>query len=127
MTYEIPQELEYKEKIVFGLNFEQLVYLLLFGFVILVILFKLNLNQELKVFLSTLVGVLAICFMFFNLRQKIKDFWDWYKFREFRVAGVRMKRLIPEINIQNNILEVGGKNGKDSNTKSKTYQLSDIE
>jgi len=65
--------------------------------------------------------------MFFNLRQKIKDFWDWYKFREFRVAGVRMKRLIPEINIQNNILEVGGKNGKDSNTKSKTYQLSDIE
>ena len=127
MTYEIPQELEYKEKIVFGLNFEQLVYLLLFGFVILVILFKLNLNQELKVFLSTLVGVLAICFMFFNLRQKIKDFWDWYKFREFRVAGVRMKRLIPEINIQNNILEVGGKNGKDSNIKSKTYQLSDIE
>ena len=127
MTYEIPQELEYKEKIVFGLNFEQLVYLLLFGFVILVILFKLDLNQELKVFLSTLVGVIAICFMFFNLRQKIKDFWDWYKFREFRVAGVRMKRLIPEINIQNNILEVGGKNGKDSNTKSKTYQLSDIE
>ena len=127
MTYEIPQELEYKEKIVFGLNFEQLVYLLLFGFVILVILFKLNLNQELKVFLSTLVGVLAICFMFFNLRQKIKDFWDWYKFREFRVAGVRMKQLIPEINIQNNNLELGGKNGKDSNTKSKTYQLSDIE
>ena len=127
MTYEIPQELEYKEKIVFGLNFEQLLYLILFGFLILVILFKLDLNQELKVFLSTLVGILAICFMFFNLRQKIKDFWDWYKFREFRVAGVRMKRLIPEINIQNNILEVGGKNGKDSNTKSKTYQLSDIE
>ena len=127
MTYEIPQELEYKEKIVFGLNFEQLVYLLLFGFVILVILFKLGLNQELKVFLSTLVGILAICFMFFNLRQKIKDFWDWYKFREFRVAGIRMKQLIPEINIQNNVLEVGGKNGKDSHTKGKTYQLSDIE
>jgi hypothetical protein len=127
MTYEIPQELEYKEKIVFGLNFEQLLYLILFGFMILVILFKLNLNQELKVFLSTFVGVIAICFMFFSLRQKIKDFWDWYKFREVKVASMRMKRLIPEINIQNNILEVGGKNGKDSNTKSKTYQLSDIE
>jgi hypothetical protein len=127
MTYEIPQELEYKEKIVFGLNFEQLLYLILFGFLILVILFKLDLNQELKVFLSTLVGILAICFMFFNLRQKIKDFWDWYKFREFRVAGMRMKQLIPEINIQNNNLELGGKNGKDSNIKSKTYQLSDIE
>ena len=127
MTYEIPQELEYKEKIVFGLNFEQLLYSLLFGFIILAILFKLNLNQELKVFLDTLFVVIAICFMFFNLRQKIKDFWDWYKFREFRVAGMRMKMLIPEINIQENVLEVGGKNGKDSNTKSKTHQLSDIE
>ena len=127
MAYEIPQELEYKEKIVFGLTFEQLIYLLFFGFIILAILFKLGLNQELKIFLSTLVGVLAICFMFFNIRQKIKDFWDWYKFKEFRVASMRMKGLIPEINIQEKVLEIGGKNGKNSNTKSKAYQLSDIE
>ncbi len=127
MTYEIPQELEYKEKIVFGLDFSQLIYLLIFGFIILVILFKTGLNQDLRFFLATIFAVLAICFMFFNLKQRIKDFWDWYKFREFKVASLRMKRLIPEINIENNVLEVGGKNGKDSNTKNKTYQLSDIE
>ena len=127
MSYEIPQELEYKEKIVFGFNFEQLLYLLIFGFIILVILFKTNLNQELKFFFTSIFTIISICFMFFNLKQKLKDFWDWYKFREFRVAGMRMKKLIPEINIQENVLELGGKNGKDSNTKSKTYQLSDIE
>ena len=39
MTYQIPQQLQYKEKIMFGLDFKQLAYAFVFG-LICVILFK---------------------------------------------------------------------------------------
>jgi len=32
MSYEIPQQLEYREKVVFGLTFSQLAWAMLFGF-----------------------------------------------------------------------------------------------
>jgi formate hydrogenlyase subunit 4 len=40
MPYEIPAEIAYEEKIIFGLTFRQLVYCLVFGPVVLAILFK---------------------------------------------------------------------------------------
>jgi hypothetical protein len=44
MAYEIPQKLEYNEKIMFGLTFNQLGYFFLFGAIGLFIFFKLPLT-----------------------------------------------------------------------------------
>jgi hypothetical protein len=44
MAYEIPQQLEYKEKIMFGLNFKQLAYLFVFAPIVVFIAFKTSLN-----------------------------------------------------------------------------------
>ena len=81
--YEIPQQLEYKEKIVFGLTFGQLIYVLIF-LPIALIFFRMNLALPVKVFLIAIPVSLAAGFMFFDLLSKIKDWYWWYKFREIK-------------------------------------------
>jgi len=81
--YEIPQQLEYKEKIVFGLTFEQLIYALIFLPIVL-IFFRMNLLLPIKIFLISIPVSLAGGFMFFDLSSKIKNWYWWYKFREIK-------------------------------------------
>ena len=50
--YEIPQQLEYKEKIVFGLTFKQLAYAFGFFPIIFFLIFKLNVNIGVRIFLA---------------------------------------------------------------------------
>ncbi|MBU3940689.1 MAG: PrgI family protein [Nanoarchaeota archaeon] len=59
MAYEVPQELEYREKIIFGLDFEQLIYAIIFAPLALIIFFKTDFNQELKIVLVSFVVILA--------------------------------------------------------------------
>lgn len=82
MAYEIPQQLEYKEKIIFNLTFSQLGYLAIFAPIILIIYFKTNFDLTLKIILTTFLSCLAIGFMFFNLKQHLKNWIGWFKFRE---------------------------------------------
>jgi len=79
--YEIPQQLEYKEKIVFGLTFGQLIYALIF-LPIAIIFFRMNIPMPVKVFLISIPVSLAAGFMFFDLFYKIKNWYWWYKFRK---------------------------------------------
>jgi hypothetical protein len=79
--YEIPQQLEYKEKIVFGLTFGQLIYALIF-LPIAIIFFRMNIPLPVKVVLISIPVSLAAGFMFFDLFSKIKNWYWWYKFRE---------------------------------------------
>ena len=81
--YEIPQQLEYKEKIVFGLTFSQLMYAMIF-LPFAVIFFRLNIPMPIKVFLVFIPVTLAGGFMFFDLSSKLKDWYWWYKFREIK-------------------------------------------
>lgn len=118
MAYEVPQELEYKEKIIFGLNFEQLIYAIIFAPIALIIFFKTGFNQQLKIVLVSFIVILAGGFIFLNFKKKILDFWSWYKFREFKVASLKMKKFIPVGDISLDCIELGGKNAKNSNNKS---------
>jgi len=120
MAYEVPQELEYREKIIFGLDFEQLIYAVIFAPLALIIFFKTGFNQEIKIVLVSFIVILAGGFMFLNFKKKILDFWSWYKFREFKVASLKMRKFIPVKDIQDNTIEIGGKNAKNSNNKSST-------
>ena len=80
--YEIPQQLEYKEKIIFGLTFGQLMYGLMFFPIAFAFFFRLNAPLPVRVFLTFIPVSLSAGFMFFNLSSKIKDCYYWFKFRK---------------------------------------------
>ena len=89
--YEIPQQLEYKEKIVFGLTFGQLMYAMIF-LPFAIIFFRMNIPLPMKVFLIFIPVSLAVGFMFLNLASKIKDWYWWWKFREIKDT-IKLKKL----------------------------------
>lgn len=90
--YEIPQQLEYKEKIVFGLTFVQLLYALIFFPIIFFILFKLNASIAVRVCLAIIPFGLAVGFIFLNLSFHIRNWITWFKFREIKEQK-KLKKL----------------------------------
>jgi hypothetical protein len=77
--YEIPQQLEYKEKIVFGLTFSQLFYAMIFLPVSFVFMFRLSGSIYVRGFLAMIPATIAAGFMFFDLSTRIKDYVIWWK------------------------------------------------
>jgi len=82
--YEIPQQLEYKEKIVFGLTFPQLAYSLIFFPIVFSLLFKINTNIYVRVFLASIPALLASGFMFFDLSTHLRNWYTWFKLKELK-------------------------------------------
>lgn len=78
--YEIPQQLEYKEKIVFGLDFGQLIYAMIF-LPIIIILFRMNISLYSRITLIFFPISLAVGFMFFNLKMHAKNWIGWFRHR----------------------------------------------
>ncbi|MBS3165532.1 PrgI family protein [Candidatus Woesearchaeota archaeon] len=64
MSYEIPQQLEYKEKIIFGLTFQQLLYALIFSPLALALLFKTPYAITYRIGLALIPSALACIFIF---------------------------------------------------------------
>ncbi len=81
MTYQIPQQLEYKEKIMFGLTFKQIAYAVIFGLIAL-ILYKISPLWQLGFILALFSCIIAAGFMFFDFDARIKDYWFFFKFKE---------------------------------------------
>lgn len=78
MSYEIPQQLEYKEKIMFGLTFKQLGYLGLFAPMILILFFKSSLHMAIKIPIMALIAGFAIGFIFLDLDKHLRNWYSWY-------------------------------------------------
>ena len=87
--YEIPHQLEYKEKIVFGLTFQQLAYALLFFPIIFILLFRLNAPLAIRITLATIPISVAVGFMFFDLLTLLKNWYAWYKQRVLQETQVK--------------------------------------
>jgi hypothetical protein len=98
--YEIPQQLEYKEKIVFGLTFTQLAYALLFFPIVFSLLFKIDASIEVRIFLAGIPALLAVGFMFFDLTTHIRNWYTWFKLRELngpeRISSILEIKQIKE-------------------------------
>ena len=106
MAYEIPQQLEYKEKIIFNLTFKQLGYAFLFGTIALLIFFKLPLNIYIRGILSGYCSLIGALFMFFNFDKFLKEFINWYRNKKISGEKFRNFKNIKEIKdnlINNNI------------------------
>ena len=81
MAYEIPQQLEYKEKIMFNLTFKQLAYAFIFG-LLAILCIKKSPNQYLGFCLALFPSITAIAFMFFDLETKLKNYKSFLKYRK---------------------------------------------
>lgn len=75
--YEIPQELQYSEKIVFGLTLKQTIIVVSTGFLVHLTIFKWLVSPWIKYPIALLIVVLCVLFTFFKLDQLIKDILLW--------------------------------------------------
>jgi len=82
--YEIPQQLEYKEKIIFGLTFVQLIYALIFFPIIFVIIFRIHASLPIRVTIAFFPFLLGCGFIFLNLSFHLKNWFIWFKSREVK-------------------------------------------
>jgi len=101
--YEIPQQLEYKERIVFGLTFEQLAYAFLFFPIAILILFRLNINPYVRVFFALIPGSLAVGLMFLNFKEHIINWTIWFKYRTID-SQKKMYKFFEIKNIKDDLL-----------------------
>ena len=104
MAFEIPQELQYKEKIIFGLTFEQLVYAIILVPIALLILLKLHISLYIRIFLALIPSTLAILLMFFNLVEKIRDLRHFFQFHQAELMDSKMKAFLGIQKIQDSTL-----------------------
>ncbi len=81
MGYEIPQQLEYKEKIMFGLTFRQLAYLFAFAPIASYVAFKTQWYLVLKIFVCTNLAALAVGFIYLDLEKHLRNWVIWYRFK----------------------------------------------
>lgn len=100
--YEIPQQLEYQEKIVFGLTFGQLAYALIFFPFAFAFFFKLHASLPVRVFLAFIPISLAAGFMFFDLLTRIRTWIRWFKNR--RLIKSQISNFIEFKQIKQNLV-----------------------
>ncbi|MEI7719447.1 MAG: DUF87 domain-containing protein, partial [archaeon] len=96
MSYQIPQQLQYQEKIMFGMTFKQLSYFFLFALVDVIIFKKFGLNLF-GIILMTFISLMGIMFVFFNLEKLIREYL--YFFRN-RIVLKDTKKMLDLLNIK---------------------------
>ena len=106
MPYEIPQKLQYEEKIIFGLTFKQLVYSIIFIFPALIIFLKTNFNIYVKVSIAVILVGLAALFMFFSFSSYVSNMLTWFKFREILLMESKMIQFLGIEKIENGVIYV---------------------
>ncbi|MFH1972795.1 MAG: DUF87 domain-containing protein [archaeon] len=97
MTYEIPQQLEYQEKIIFGLTFKQSMYAVVFGLIDFAIFFKTGFSITLKIILMLFPTLLAVGFMFLKLDNQIVNLYHFLQFR--KAEGKKVKDFFKTTNL----------------------------
>ena len=94
MTYEIPQTLQYKERIIFNLTLEQLLYASSFGTVAALLYAKLPLSIPIRVGIALVPVSIGLTFMYLDLWRRLSDFWVWYRFRGATMFEPKMKDFL---------------------------------
>jgi len=106
MSYEIPQQLQYEEKIIFGLTFRQLFYAAIFGIPCLILFFKTRIDIYIKAVIGALLMGTASLFMFFNFSAYLRNILNWTKFREISMMDRKMIQFLGIEKIQNGVVYV---------------------
>ena len=104
--YEIPQKLQWEEKIIFGLTYKQLAYAVIFGTPALTIFVKTNWHMFAKIIIAVFLISIGSLFMFFNLLGHLKNILHWIRFREAFLMDKKMKDFVGIERIENGIVYV---------------------
>jgi len=103
MAYEIPQQLQHKEKILFGLTFVQLGWAVLF--LIPALLFLLSKTADwIRFGFGGIFVVLGILFVFFDIGKWIKRIFHFLQFKTIIINTKKMDELIQVKKIEKNII-----------------------
>src|SRR3989339_1589424 len=103
MTYQIPQQLEYQEKIMFGLTFKQLAYAFSFGFICIMLFKFISFDYE-RYPLVMLFSTIGVCFIFFDAEVYIKNYWIFLKFRKVSKKDPKLKEFLGIKSIEDNLI-----------------------
>ncbi|MCX6706651.1 MAG: PrgI family protein, partial [Candidatus Woesearchaeota archaeon] len=106
MTYEIPQQIAYEEKIIFGLTFRQLIYVLIFGPIALAILFKTPFDIYTRVALALIPSSICAVFIFTKIPALAIDYIRWLFNREYHLMDVKMKQWLNLKEINGSVVEL---------------------
>ncbi len=93
MTYEIPQEIQYKEIIAFGLNWKQLLIAFLTilpSFFVIIV----NPYSQTQYFIALPFVLLGFGLMFLEIDKKIKNFWNYRKFKKANSESKILKKYL---------------------------------
>ena len=93
MTYQIPQQLEYKEKIMFGMTFRQLVYAFTFGF-ISIFFFRQAINEYVRMVFIAISLTAGAGFIFFDLEKHLRNYFEYLKFRRAKKGDPKLAKFI---------------------------------
>jgi type IV secretory pathway VirB4 component len=103
MAYEIPQQLQHKERILFGLTFQQLGWAALFGSIVLIILTRKG-NLTTNIIIALFPALLGVLFVFFDINKWLKYFFHFFRFRQASLMSEKMKSLVGIKKIENSIV-----------------------
>ncbi len=112
MSYEIPQSLQYKERIIFNLTLDQLLYATGFGIASFLVYAKTHFSIPARISLALIPASIGLMFMYLNLWQRISDFYAWFKFRKATMFDDRMKKYLKLNAIENSCYYVQTKQGE---------------
>lgn len=104
MGYDIPPNLQHKEKIMFGLTLEQLAYALP-TLILCVFLLKFNMNYYLLGSIVILFWAIASFFMFFDGRHRLISWFNYRTKKEAEVSSDVLEKVVDVRKIENGIVE----------------------
>ncbi len=104
MAYEIPQQLQHKERILFGLTFSQIAWASLFIFIDLLI-FRLPFPMAVKSAIALFPTTVGVLFVFFDMNKWIRYISSFLKFRSAKINSLNMKQLININKVENGIIK----------------------
>jgi len=104
MTYEIPQQLEYQEKIIFNMTFKQILFSLPFCVAALLLFNKVDATIYVKSVIALIPVILGIPIIFFGFDEKIKHFLMFFTFRRAIRGDNKLEKFIGLQKIENDVI-----------------------
>gem|GEM_PF-665581 len=101
MSYDIPDKVKYRERIVFGLDVKQLCYFCVFV-MLAFFSYSLPLEGEAKFVLPSILAILGAGFVFLNFEEHALDIWHYYTgVRKAAPSDAKAQQLVGIKSIEN--------------------------
>ncbi|MDD3159989.1 MAG: PrgI family protein [Candidatus ainarchaeum sp.] len=105
MSYEIPKNLKYEEKLIFNLSLQQTIWLAIFIIPSAIIILKSPLPFEINIIIAILLTIIGLGFAFLNLKEYILTIYKYFSQpRQLGYLSKKMANFIEVKEIKENII-----------------------